>query len=207
MGGPGGAMPDTLWTEVLRAGSDSTGARAALERLIARYWKAVYVFVRRRGRGVEDSKDLTQAFFVDLLERHSVARADPERGRFRSWLLACLRNFLSDQADRSRAAKRGGGLPGMSLDGAESEYLREFPSDGPTPEEAFHRKWATELLKEALASLSAKWRSILEDPAADPRRAHEARAALREAILGRIRETVGSAREAEEEMRDLMRGF
>jgi RNA polymerase sigma-70 factor (ECF subfamily) len=206
IGGPGGALPDTLWTEVLRAGGDTPRAKAALERLVSRYWKPVYFFLRRRGTGVEDAKDLTQAFFADLLERGAIAQADPARGRFRSWLLACLRNFAADQADKARAARRGGEARFVAAD-AESEYVRDLPSEGPTPEEAFHRKWAMDLLREAIASLDEKWRSLLKDPNADPRRAFEARAALKQALLARIRDTVGSAREAEEELRELLRDF
>jgi len=206
MGGPGGAIPETLWTEVLGArASDPDRARASLSRLIERYWKPVYFFVRRRGAAIEPAKDATQAFFADLLERGALERVDPARGRFRSWLLACLRHFLADQSDRAHAAKRG--APTFSLDAAESEYARDLPADGPGPDDAFHRKWAMDLLRDAIQSLDPKWRDILRDPSADPRRAFEARAALKQALLARIRETVATPREAEEELRDLMRDF
>ncbi len=143
LGGPDGSIPATLWTDILGA-RDRAKSRAALERLIDRYWKPVYFFIRRRGATIEDSKDLAQAFFADLLERGAIERADPSRGRFRSWLLACLRHFLADAGDKARAAKRGGLI--ASLDAAESDYARDVPSAGPSPDEAFHRKWAMDLL-------------------------------------------------------------
>ncbi len=204
IGGPDGSLPATLWTDILGA-RDPAKSRASLERLIDRYWKPVYFFIRRRGSTIEDAKDLAQGFFADLLERAAIERADPSRGRFRSWLLTCLRHFLADAGDKARAAKRGGVIG--SIDAAEPEYARELPAAGPTPEELFHRKWATDLLKEAIASLEEKWRTALRDPAADPRRAYDARAALRRALLERIRDTVGSAHEAEEELAELLRDF
>ncbi|MBI2931088.1 MAG: sigma-70 family RNA polymerase sigma factor, partial [Planctomycetes bacterium] len=208
IGGQANALPETLWTQISEAGTrDPERARAALSRLIERYWKPVYFFVRRRGASVEDSKDLTQGFFADLLERCAITRVDPARGRFRSWLLACLRHYLSDESDRARATKRGGLAQTLPLDGAESEYR----DDATSPEEAFHRAWATDLLREAIASLDERRRALLEARArgepADPRRVFEARAALKQALLARLRDTVGSAREAEEELRDLQRDF
>jgi RNA polymerase sigma-70 factor (ECF subfamily) len=212
IGGSAGALPETLWTEVLSArGTDPERARAALSRLIERYWKPVYFFVRRRGAAVERAKDQTQAFFLDLLERSALDRVDPARGRFRAWLLTCLRNFLADQADRDGAAKRGGGAVLFSLEGAETEYLRDLPSEGPGPEEVFHRKWAMDLLREAVEALDAKWRALIlaqnRGESVDARRAFEARAALRQALLARLRGTVASARDADEELRDLLRDF
>jgi len=212
IGGPGGALPETLWTEVLSArGTDPERARAALSRLIERYWKPVYFFVRRRGAAVERAKDRTQAFFLDLLERSALDRVDPARGRFRSWLLTCLRNFLADQADHDGAAKRGGGAALFSLEGAETEYLRDLPGEGPGPEEVFHRKWAMDLLREAVEALDPKWRALIlaqnRGESVDARRAFEARAALRQALLARLRGTVASAQDADEELRDLLRDF
>jgi RNA polymerase sigma-70 factor (ECF subfamily) len=208
IGGPASRIPETLWTDVLGArASDPERARAALARLIERYWKPVYFFVRRRGRSIESAKDLTQAFFADLLERDALSRVDPQRGRFRGWLLACVRNFLADASDRARAQRRGGCVTGFSLERAESEYLRDVPDAGATPEQAFHRKWAMDLLREAIESLDEKWRTLLRVSGADPRRTYEARAALRQALLARIRATVDSPREAEDELRELLRGF
>jgi RNA polymerase sigma-70 factor (ECF subfamily) len=206
IGAGGASFPETCWTDVL-------GARdaGALQRLIERYWKPAYFFIRRRGASIEDAKDLTQAFFAAILEREALARVERGHGRFRAWLLACLRNFLSDQSDRARAERRGGGRLPASIDAAESEYARDVPGEGPGPEETFHRKWALDLLRAALETLDPKWRGLLQadgrgEPV-DPRRRFDARRALREALLSLIRPTVASEREAEEELRELLRDF
>lgn len=206
MGDGGASFPETCWTDVL-------GARdaVALERLVTRYWKPAYFFVRRRGASVEDAKDLTQAFFASMLERSALDRVERGHGRFRAWLLACLRNFLSDESDRRRADRRGGGRAPASLDSAESEYLRDLPGDAPGPEEAFHRKWALDLLRAAIETLEPKAREILQadsrGEAVDPRRRFDARRALRDSLLALIRPTVANEREAEQELRELLRDF
>ena len=96
---------------VLTAGrlNDTTRVHAALENLCQTYWPPLYAYVRRRGYSPEDAQDLTQAFFARLLERNAVAAVAPEKGRFRSFLLASLNHFLSDEWDKARAQKRGGG--------------------------------------------------------------------------------------------------
>src|SRR5277367_2121109 len=104
-------FPTTLWTVVLRAGRDEPAkARAALAQLCQAYWYPLYSFVRRRGYSPHDAEDLAQGFFAHLLEKQVLERVDPELGRFRTFLLASLKNYLANDWDRSHARKRGGGL-------------------------------------------------------------------------------------------------
>src|SRR6185436_10004622 len=105
------------WSVVLSAGqTNSSHASAALEKLCRAYWPPLYSYIRRQGRSRADAKDLTQAFFAKLLEKNFWARADPQKGRFRSFLLTALRQFLADQRDWVKAAKRGGKLSFISFD-------------------------------------------------------------------------------------------
>ncbi len=141
----------THWSVVLAAGRDDCpAARQALEDLCRTYWYPLYVFVRRQGFSHEDAQDLTQEFFARLLERNDVAQAEPRNGRFRAFLLARLKHFLSDQRDRRRAAKRGGNAIFLSLDAgsAQDRYALE-PVDSTTPEKLFERRWAMTLLARA----------------------------------------------------------
>src|ERR1700732_3483760 len=117
-------FPTTLWTVVLHAGRDEPRqARAALAQLCQAYWYPLYSFVRRRGYSPHDAEDLAQAFFAHLLEKRGLERVDPELGRFRTFLLASLKNFLANDWDRSHARKRGGGQTIVSLN-EESAELR-----------------------------------------------------------------------------------
>jgi len=112
----------THWSVVLQAGeSDSPQAAAALEQLCRTYWYPLYAYVRREGHSPTDAQDLTQEFFARLLARHSLAQVGSQKGKFRSFLLAALRHFLSDQRDRALAAKRGGGAEVLSLDAEQAE--------------------------------------------------------------------------------------
>src|ERR1700730_7477606 len=101
-------FPTTLWTVVLHAGRDKGAhVRAALAQLCQAYWYPLYSFVRRRGYSPQDAEDLTQAFFAQLLEKRGLERVDPAQGRFRTFLLAALKNFLANASDRAHARKRG----------------------------------------------------------------------------------------------------
>ena len=112
-----GDFPTTQWSLVLAAGDrEAAAGNHALAELCRAYWRPLYTFVRRRGYPEEEAKDLTQDFFVMLLERDVIARVDRERGRFRTFLLVTLRNFLADQHDRNTALKRGGGAAHISFD-------------------------------------------------------------------------------------------
>jgi RNA polymerase sigma factor (sigma-70 family) len=145
----------TQWSLIVAAaGQDGVAAKAALADLCQAYWYPVYAFLRRRGHSVEDARDLTQGFFATLLEKGYLADADPERGRFRSFLLTAVSRSASKQHDRARAQKRGGGRPILSIDFDDGEvrYLRE-PVDNWTPERIFERRWALTLLDRTLARL------------------------------------------------------
>src|SRR5262249_32418663 len=122
-------------------------AEEALERLCQRYWVPLYAYARRRTGDIEESQDLTQAFFARLLEKNALAAASPSRGRFRAFLLAALKNFLANEWDRKQARKRGGGRAGLPLDLAAGEsHMSLVPSDDLTPERAYERQWALTLL-------------------------------------------------------------
>ena len=149
----------TQWSVVLKAGqSDTTQARDALAKLCQTYWYPLYAYVRRRGHSVHDAQDLTQAFFAQLLERHWVGDAKQERGRFRTFLLTAMSRFLSDEWDKLRAQKRGGGVPllPLQLDDGETRYGNE-PADAGTPEQYFERRWALTLLETVLQRLRGEY--------------------------------------------------
>jgi RNA polymerase sigma-70 factor (ECF subfamily) len=145
---PGSSFATTHWSIVLGAGGDNASAARSLEVLCRRYWYPLYAFVRRQIGDVEEARDLTQAFFVRLIEKKVVSRADPERGRFRSFLLGALKNFLANEHDRKTARKRGGTHIHWSLDleAGESRFNLE-PAHHETPERIFDRDWALRLLE------------------------------------------------------------
>ena len=137
---------------MLAAGADSSEqADRALAELCAAYWYPLYAYVRRRGYEAEDARDLTQAFFAKLLEKRSLAAADPARGRFRSFLLISMKNFLASEWRRQAALKRGGDVEVVSIDyqDAENRY-RDEPAHAFTPEAIYERRWALELLERAV---------------------------------------------------------
>jgi len=141
----------THWSTVLAAGeSASPGASEALEKLCRTYWLPVYVFIRHQGYGREPAEDLPQGFFEQLIEKELASRADPERGRFRNFLLKVLTQFLADERRRDRALKRGGDKVLLPLDRSTAEQCL---SSEPSPEIAFARKWALTVLDEVLALL------------------------------------------------------
>lgn len=153
-----GAFATTHWSLVLSAGSNADGPNIALERLCQMYWSPLYNYVRRRGYSQADAQDLTQEFFSRLLARPWVGNADPNKGRFRSFLLGAMNHFLSDEWDKARAQKRGGGQPVLSLefDIAESRYAHE-PADHATPEQIFERRWALILMERVLNQLRKEY--------------------------------------------------
>lgn len=143
---------------MLAAGrATTTSSRAALAELCELYWPPLYSYARRHGHSVEEAQDLTQAFFVRLLEKHTVQAADPERGRFRSFLLASFKHFAANERERDHAKKRGGGQAPISLefDTAEARYEAE-PGHDLTPEALFDQQWARGVLDRALAALRAE---------------------------------------------------
>jgi RNA polymerase sigma-70 factor (ECF subfamily) len=146
----------THWSVVLAAGRGGpTSAQNALACLCETYWYPLYAYVRRRGHRPEDAQDLTQEFFRRLLEGNWVGSADPDKGRFRTFLLTAMTRFLANEWDRARAAKRGGSAATVPLDGAEAEgrYLAE-PQAGLSADRLYDRQWATTLLQRSLSRLS-----------------------------------------------------
>jgi|SRR5271157_129856 len=154
----GRRFPTTAWSVVLAAGRDSNSAQAALARLCEAYWYSVYAYIRHRGYTSQDTEDLTQQFFAHLLEKHLVQAARPDRGRFRSFLLASVRNFLANEWDRAHAGKRGGAAVALPLDfvAAEGRYAAEL-SNQLTPEKLFERGWALALLEHVLVRLRSEF--------------------------------------------------
>ncbi len=156
----GSSFPTTHWSVVLNAGAGSESlARVALESLCRHYWYPLYSFVRRQGRAHHEAEDCTQEFLARLLATDGVARARPERGRFRTFLLTGLRNFLTNEWHRAQAAKRGGGAVVVSLDwqDAEQRFAHEPADPGLTPEQAFDRNWARGLIESTLAALRTEY--------------------------------------------------
>jgi RNA polymerase sigma-70 factor (ECF subfamily) len=146
----------THWSVVLSAGNHSSHAREALGQLCQTYWQPLYAFVRRKGYSPHDAQDLTQSFLLRLLAREDVRKADPDCGRFRSFLLTSLQNFLRDEWSKESAQKRGGGQVHYDLDDAEASYQRELRNDL-TPDRLFERRWATTVLNTVLARLQQEF--------------------------------------------------
>jgi RNA polymerase sigma factor (sigma-70 family) len=154
-------FPPTLWSVVLRAGgAPSEQSERALATLCQTYWSPIYAFLRRRGCNPHDAQDLTQSFFLSLIEQHKLGHVRPERGRFRSFLRVSLNNFLSDERSKQQAKKRGGGISFVSLNtaDAESRYAIEL-SDRFDPERIYERRWATTLMERVLTRLEAEWKA------------------------------------------------
>jgi len=157
---PGGYdfFATTHWTVVLTAGrAETTRAQQALAQLCQAYWYPLYAYVRRRGYSSHDAEDLTQEFFVRLLQKNALASARRERGKFRAFLLASLNHFLADEWDRARAQKRGGDKV-IPLDVAQAENrLAGELADRLTPEKIFERTWALTLLEKVYGRLRQEY--------------------------------------------------
>jgi RNA polymerase sigma-70 factor (ECF subfamily) len=215
----------------------SPDAQAALDRLCRAYWFPLYAYVRRRGFDVATAQDLTQSFFADLLERHALGQVDRAKGKFRSFLLASLNNFLNNEWDKARRQKRGGGRGMVSFDGlsAEERYQVE-PPDEATPERLYERRWAQAVLAQAVARIGAESRAagmeqrfevlkdfLMGDAAGTSYEAaaarlelsvsavtsaiHRLRTRFREVFREEIAQTVADPREIEEEIRHLLVGL
>ena len=149
----------THWTVVLAAGAgEGVASQEALARLCSSYWYPLYAYIRRRGSTPHEAEDLTQGFFHYFLQRNGLTKAQPAAGRFRSFLLVCLKNFLTNEWARSQSDRRGGGQALLSLDGAEAEtrYSVEAP-DNLTPDAVFERRWAFAVLDRAMAELRGEY--------------------------------------------------
>ncbi len=224
MGGSKRGFRDTLWTMVLRAKEHH---REALEELITVYWKPVYVYIRRWGYASEEAKDLSQGFFSDLLERDFLRGVSPEKGRFRTFLLTVLKRYLINESERKRAQKRGGGKPQLSLDYNRAE--RDFtimPTSDETPERSFNRQWALDAMSRALRALASEmepktFEAVKPHLAGGPayeqtaktlgitvtrlnNLIHRTRKRYRELLRAEVAGSVGSASDADDEVRSLL---
>jgi RNA polymerase sigma factor (sigma-70 family) len=224
-------FPQTLWSVVLAAAGSSPRSQEALSTLCQTYWYPIYAFLRRQGHASHDAEDLTQGFLVRLCQKDRLRTVGREKGRFRSFLLVSLKNFLADEATKARAQKRGGGQPLVSLDtaSAEERYALE-PPDVMDPEKIFERRWALTLLERTLQRLQAEQGAperrerfeilrgyLLRDPSGETYAAVGRRLGVSEgamkAAVSRMRQryrelfqeeiasTVGSEEEVEAEMR------
>jgi len=149
----------TRWSVVLAsARSEAPGYREALADLCKVYWYPLYAFIRHRGSSPEDAQDLVQGFFLHLIEYKTLSRVDRSKGKFRSFLLASLQNYLSNENDRARCLKRGGKAEFVYIDleKAEDRYELE-PVEELTPEKIFDARWAIALLGEAMNRLSREY--------------------------------------------------
>ena len=149
----------THWSLVAEAGGiASPECHAALSTLCELYWYPLYAFVRRKGYQAAEAQDLTQSFFAELLEKDRLQLVDRQRGRFRSFLLASLNNFISNQRRAATAQKRGGRQDVLSIDfdDGETRYQRE-PVDKETPETIFERRWTMTLLDRAIGRLRSEF--------------------------------------------------
>jgi DNA-directed RNA polymerase specialized sigma24 family protein len=218
----------TLWSVVLRAGGpDDALKHSAMSELCRLYWKPLFVFCLRQGRRVEDAEDLTQAFFAHLLARDVLRVVDPARGRFRGFLLTSFKHFIAGEGDRARAARRGGGAVHLSfdVDFKAAGLLLLPPSAELSPERAFDRQWALDLVDRATVSLrteyeaagKARWFELVAGPSAGTAYADvaaelqsteeavksfakRARKRFRELLEREIADSVGSPEDAAEEM-------
>jgi RNA polymerase sigma-70 factor (ECF subfamily) len=149
----------THWTVVLGARSgNGPGAEEALASLCSTYWYPLYAFIRRSGFTRHDAEDLTQSFFYSFLRRDSLTNVSPLAGKFRSYLLTCLKHFLINERRRNETQRRGGGAPPIALDGdaAETRYQAE-PADNVTPDVLFERRWAFTVLDHVLEELRQEY--------------------------------------------------
>lgn len=151
----------THWSLVAAAGkSGGPNALAALEELCKSYWPPLYAFIRRKGYSIQDAEDLTQGFLTFIIEKNSLRLADPNRGKFRTFLLASVQNYLANERRREGAEKRGGKAFFTPLHGIERvERLTREAAMSLTPEQLFERQWALTLLAQSLKRLEEIWKT------------------------------------------------
>jgi len=149
----------THWSLVVQAAnSSSPEAREKLNELCQKYWYPLYAFIRRQGHDSHKAKDLTQSFFVHLLEKDLVKRASPQKGKFRSFLLASLTNFMRDEWRKENAQVRGGAIASISIDEVEAERkYHSLPAHEPDASKIFDRSWAVTLIERATKQLREKY--------------------------------------------------
>lgn len=150
----------THWSIVNAAGASDSRSSVAMQELCERYWFPLYAFVRRRGYRDDQAQDLAQSFFVRLIEKGVVASADPQRGRFRTFLLASLQNFLANEVAKQKTWRRGGKTSVLSLDFHDAEgRLAHEVVDNLTPEAEFNRRWALQVLDRVVAGLESDFQT------------------------------------------------
>ena len=224
----------THWSVVLTAQrTDTTRAQDALAKLCQTYWYPLYAFVRRQGHSPHDAQDLTQEFFARLLAKNYLAGVAPEKGNFRSFLLAAMKHFLANEWDRAHAAKRGGGQAIISLDDTDAEERYQLePVDNMTADKLFDRRWVLTLLEQVMTRLRSEYAELgnaelyakLKDNLAGSRESapysqlatelkmsegavkvavHRLRARYREMLREEIAQTVSNQAEVDEEIHHL----
>jgi RNA polymerase sigma factor (sigma-70 family) len=149
----------TQWSVVLSAAqNDTETSRSALEKLCRTYWQPLYAFVRRSGRSKEDAEDLVQGFFASFLGRNSVAGVDPQKGRFRAYLLSCLKHYMFNEWKRDRSQKRGGEAVHLPLDwqSAANRYEAKV-ADDLAPDRLYDREWALTLIERVVNLLGEEF--------------------------------------------------
>ena len=155
---PSAQFESTRWSLVLRSRDENTGMRRkALSELCHAYWFPLYAFLRRSGRGVEDAQDLAQEFFARLVDGTLLSGADPARGKFRTLLLAALKNIDANAWAAAQAQKRGGGVEVVGLDVAMAEDRWQAEPESGAPETAFDRAWANTVMDRADTQLQAEY--------------------------------------------------
>ena len=155
----GASFKTTHWSVVLAATDPATEAAAgALETLCRSYWYPLYSFLRRQGYRPHDAQDLTQSFFAHLLAKDALKKVDRRHGKFRSFLLASLKNAMANEWDKQQALKRGGHLSIISIDAeVGEERFRRESSHEVTPDKAFEQSWAIVLLEDVLERLRGEY--------------------------------------------------
>jgi RNA polymerase sigma-70 factor (ECF subfamily) len=220
---------------IVAAGRKSSPESAvALAELCQSYWYPLYAFVRQQGHSADDAQDFTQGFFARLLEKNYLDDVDRQRGRFRSFLLVALKHFISNERDRARAQKRGGGASTVDWDAADAEArYRAEPATNLTPEKLFDRQWALSVLDRTLARLEADYRAagkiaifevlkpslagdgelkshaelgerLAMSPGAVKVAVHRLRRRYRDLLRSEIAQTVADTDDVEAELRDLL---
>ena len=226
-------FPETHWSLVLGARGSGVQSRAALEELCATYWPPLYSYARRDGNSPEAAADAVQGYLARLLARGDLENVEPDRGRFRSYLLAGIRHYLVSEARKDQADKRGGDAQVFSLDADEAERLVAIElTESVTPEVAFDRRWAQTVIDRALGRLSAEhtnrgrgehFEVLKPTLSGDDSKGyselgrrlglsegavgvaiHRLRTRLRELVRSEVAHTVGTESDLEEEMRHLL---
>lgn len=229
---------DTHWSGILTAANQrSPQAQQELEQLCRTYWPPLYAFIRRRGFSPPDAQDLTQGFFADLLSRNGLQTVQPARGKFRTFLLACLENFLNNDRAKLEALKRGGKTSFIAIDElAAEERYRLLPATVTDPARLLDRAWANLVIEQVLQQMrshhavngkaagfaalqpfllgeaargdySAVAAQLQMTESAARKAAHDLRAEFRQLLVGEIRRTVDSSAGIEPELRELFALF